>query len=89
MKTFDFELPTEEEMDVMNVEQLVYWRDILAPYYADRFNYESTERLKCFKYLWFDRMIDNIGNGIDRWECVASRNRKEDETYAQKNTQFR
>lgn len=72
MKTLDFELPTEEEMDGMNVDQLVYWRDKLAPYYADRFNYDFPDHLKCSKYLWFDRMIENIGNGVERWEHVAS-----------------
>lgn len=73
MKYFDFELPTEDEMDTMTMEELIEWRDRLAPYYADRFNYVFPERLKCFKYSWFRQMVENINNGVDRWERVATR----------------
>lgn len=76
MKTIGFELPTEDEMDLMTINELTYWKNRLKPYYQSRFDYKSDEYLKCLKYLWFNQMIENINQGIDRWNRVAKRQMK-------------
>ncbi|WCH46402.1 hypothetical protein [Lysinibacillus sp. OF-1] len=68
-------LPTLDEMDVMTLTELKEWAIKLQPFYITRSEiseiYGYEEYKKTIRYLWFDRMSENIENGINRWERVA------------------
>ncbi|MBG9732215.1 hypothetical protein ABD87_22590 [Lysinibacillus sphaericus] len=75
MEITDITLPTLDEMNVMNLEELREWVLRLKPFYNIRFEiselYDFEEYKKTIRYLWFYTMIENIKNGIDRWERIA------------------
>lgn len=75
MEITDIKLPTLDEMDVMSLEELREWALKLSPYYKERFEiselYGFEEYKKTIRFLWFNTMIENIMNGIHRWERVA------------------
>lgn len=73
MKKIDIKIPTDDEINEMNLDELKTWRDTLEPYYDNRFDYGFPDRLICFKYTWFKHMIENIENNIDRWEKIKTR----------------
>lgn len=68
-------LPTLDEMNVMTLTELKEWAIKLQPFYITRSEiseiYGYEEYKKTIRYLWFDRMSENIENGINRWEGVA------------------
>lgn len=71
----DITLPTLDEMNVMSLEELREWHIKLELFYAERFEiserYDFEQYKKAIRFLWFDKMISNIMNGISRWERVA------------------
>ncbi len=75
MKITEITLPTLDEMNVMKFEELSEWALKLKPFYNTRFEiseiYEFGEYKKAIRYLWFDKMIENIKMGVNRWEGVA------------------
>ncbi|MGE7843667.1 hypothetical protein ACQKNX_23160 [Lysinibacillus sp. NPDC093712] len=75
MKITEITLPTLDEMNVMSLEDLCNWSLTLKPFYTTRFEiskiYEFDEYKKAIRYLWFDKMIENIKTGLNRWEGVA------------------
>ncbi|WHP40754.1 hypothetical protein QIX46_19710 [Lysinibacillus boronitolerans] len=68
-------LPTLDEMNAMSLAELNEWALKLKPFYNTRFQiseiYGHEEYKKAIRYLWFDKMSENIENGINRWERVA------------------
>lgn len=75
MEIIDIEIPTLDEMDIMSLDELNEWKIALAPFYADRFEiserYDFEQYKKAIRFLWFNRMIENIMAGVNRWERVA------------------
>lgn len=68
-------LPSLDEMNAMNLAELNEWALKLKPFYNTRFQISEIhgheEYKKAIRYLWFDKMSENIENGINRWERVA------------------
>lgn len=75
MEITDITLPTLDEMNVMSLEELCDWSLKLEDFYKTRFEiserYGFEEYKKAIRFLWFDRMSENIMMGINRWERVA------------------
>lgn len=75
MEITDITLPTLDEMNVMSLEELCDWSLKLKYFYNIRFEiserYGFEEYKKAIRFLWFDRMSENIMMGINRWERVA------------------
>lgn len=75
MEITDITLPTLDEMNVMSLKELREWHIKLELFYAKRFEiserYDFEQYKKAIRFLWFDKMISNIMNGVSRWERVA------------------
>lgn len=75
MEITDLTLPTLDEMNEMSLDELKQWKVKLTPFYKERFEiskrYDFEQYKKTIHFLWFNKMIENINAGVNRWNQVA------------------
>lgn len=66
----DIKLPSHDELESMELNELKEWQKLLGKYYANRFAMNADDYKKIMRYLDISMMIENIEEGRNKWDRI-------------------